>query len=229
MFLRSERGGGRGLESFPVEGAEGAGHDGCNREQAEGREGAQHEREQQEQRQPSGPRLGGPSAASSGIDTDPFEGGAERRSLSDVVGHHPQQRTSGLTPAGLELPDGGEERRTSGHGPAGIVEIALERLGRPASHDRKRSGNREPGTRRQDEEVDQVGDVALDGPSWLGPALRADAAPPSGDGEGGRSHEGKDGVEERCSGEDGNADTDAPVGHGIGVRTGPRSHPPAEP
>lgn len=229
MFLRSERGGGRGLESFPVEGAEGAGHDGRHREQAEGRERAQHEREQQEQRQPPSPRLGGSSAASPSVGPDPVEGGAERGAVTEVVGHHPQQRTSGLTPSGLELPDGVEQRRAPGHGTAGVVQIVLERLRRPARQDRERGRNREPGTGGQDEEVDEVGDVALDGPAGLGSALRPDAPPPSGDGEARRSHEGEDGIEEHCSGEDGDADADAPIGHGIGVRTGSRSQPPAEP
>lgn len=106
MFLRSERGGGRGLESFPVEGAEGAGEDRGHGEQPERREGAEHEREQQQHRQAAGPGLRCSAAPGPGIGADAVEDGEQGGAVAEVVGEGSAQRPGVVAPLAGHRPDG---------------------------------------------------------------------------------------------------------------------------
>jgi hypothetical protein len=135
MILRSERVGGRGLESFPVEGAEGAGEDRGDGQQPEGRQRAQHEREEEQHGHAPGPDLGLAPPAGPGLDAHPVEDGGERSALAEVVDQGPHEGLGRLPPAPAEIVDGVDRRGAAGHGSGGLGQRGAQARRSPPPED----------------------------------------------------------------------------------------------
>lgn len=157
MFLRMEGGGGRGLESSLVEGAEGAGDDGGHGEQPERRKRADHEREQEQDRQPSGAGFGAAPAVHAGLGTGSLQGGQRRRAVADVVGEGANDAVRRLAPSMAELVDGDVGRAPVPDGAPGVVQCVGQARRRPACRHRERRRHRQACAHRQCQHIDQIG------------------------------------------------------------------------
>lgn len=118
----AERVGGRNLESFPVEGAEGASGDRGDGEEAEGRQGAGDERKEQEDREASGSQLGGPAAFRAALVGETFERRCERRAVAEVIGERVAERLARITPSRPQRVDGLDRGGSEGELTAGFGE-----------------------------------------------------------------------------------------------------------
>lgn len=211
MILRSERVGGRGLESFPVEGAEGAGDDRGDGEEPEGRQGAQHQREQQKDGQATGPGLRRTPSPGARVGADAVERGPEGGSVPEVVAECTQQRPARVTPGRLQSRQGVEGRDPAVERAARRFEVAPKGDRGPPDQHRYGGGHRDPGPGGEREQVDQVGDVGFERSVVGGPARGAEPPPSASQGERGPGGEQRDRTREHQDRQPRDTEEDATV------------------